>query len=72
MRELKGRVAILTGASRGLGVHIARALAKEGVHLALAARSEEALASEVPEADVESADETPETGGGELPERIAD
>ncbi|MGB0955948.1 MAG: succinylglutamate desuccinylase [Panacagrimonas sp.] len=35
-------------------------------------RSEEALASEVPEADVESADETPETGGGELPERIAD
>ena len=43
MRELTGRVAILTGASRGLGVHIARALAKEGVHLALAARSEGAL-----------------------------
>jgi len=43
MKELKGRNALLTGASRGLGVHIARALAQEGVNLALSARSVEAL-----------------------------
>lgn len=43
MKDLHSRVAILTGASRGLGVHIARALAREGVHIALAARSQERL-----------------------------
>ena len=41
--ELRGRTGILTGASRGLGVQIARALAERGVHLALAARDEEGL-----------------------------
>lgn len=39
MKHLKNRNAILTGASRGLGVHIAEALAKEGVNMVLAARS---------------------------------
>ena len=43
MKELRDRNAILTGASRGLGVHLARALAREGVNLALAARSADAL-----------------------------
>lgn len=43
--ELKGSVAILTGASRGLGVRIAESLARRGVDLALAARSEEQLQS---------------------------
>lgn len=43
MKKLKGSNAILTGASRGLGVHIARRLAREGVNLVLAARSAEAL-----------------------------
>lgn len=43
MKELRGRNAILTGASRGLGVHIARALAREGINLVLAARSTDAL-----------------------------
>lgn len=41
--ELRGRTGILTGASRGLGVEIGRALAAKGVHLALAARDEEGL-----------------------------
>jgi short-subunit dehydrogenase len=41
--ELRGRIGILTGASRGLGVELARALASKGVHLALAARGEEGL-----------------------------
>jgi short-subunit dehydrogenase len=36
--ELRGSVAILTGASRGIGVHLAEALAARGADLALAAR----------------------------------
>lgn len=43
MKELTGRSALVTGASRGLGRRIARALADEGMHLALAARSEDEL-----------------------------
>ena len=43
IKDLRGCNAILTGASRGLGVPIAQALADEGVNLALAARSAEGL-----------------------------
>lgn len=43
MEQLRGTNAILTGASRGIGVHVARALAREGVNLALAARSADDL-----------------------------
>jgi short-subunit dehydrogenase len=43
MKKLKGRNALITGASRGLGVHIAQALAREGVNLAMTARSVESL-----------------------------
>ncbi|MGH2699079.1 MAG: SDR family NAD(P)-dependent oxidoreductase [Actinomycetota bacterium] len=41
--ELTGTVGILTGASRGIGVYLAEHLAKAGVNLALAARSESGL-----------------------------
>lgn len=41
--KLRGTVGVLTGASRGLGVYMAEALAKEGVSLALAARSADGL-----------------------------
>jgi short-subunit dehydrogenase len=41
--ELKDRTAIVTGASRGIGAAVAEALAQEGCHLVLAARSEEAI-----------------------------
>ncbi|HXH20749.1 MAG TPA: SDR family oxidoreductase [Dehalococcoidia bacterium] len=43
MKDLSGRTAIVTGASRGLGVYIARALAGQGVDLVLAARNQAAL-----------------------------
>ncbi|MEX2246912.1 MAG: SDR family NAD(P)-dependent oxidoreductase [Dehalococcoidia bacterium] len=43
MDDLRGKNAILTGASRGLGTYIAKVLAAQGVNLALAARSAESL-----------------------------
>jgi short-subunit dehydrogenase len=43
--ELKGTVGIVTGASRGIGVYLAEALAAKGVDLVLAARSAEDLES---------------------------
>ena len=39
MSEIEGRVALITGASRGLGAAIARALDRRGAKLALASRS---------------------------------
>lgn len=43
MKNLKGCNAVVTGASRGLGRHIAQTLAGEGVNIALVARSAAAL-----------------------------
>ncbi len=37
------QTAIVTGASRGVGVYIAKALAKEGMNLVLAARNPSGL-----------------------------
>jgi short-subunit dehydrogenase len=41
--SLKGKYALLTGGSKGLGTYIGRALASEGVNLALTARTEPTL-----------------------------
>ena len=45
MIELKDMNVLLTGGSRGLGPHIASALAKEGCNIAITARSEKLLKS---------------------------
>ena len=42
-RPLEGRIALVTGASRGIGVGIAKCLAAEGARVAVAARSREGL-----------------------------
>jgi 3-oxoacyl-[acyl-carrier protein] reductase len=46
MSRLDGRVALITGASRGIGAAVARALASEGARLALASRSGDDLGIE--------------------------
>jgi len=43
MKELKNRVAVVTGASAGIGLAIAEALAKEGCQVAIMARNSKAL-----------------------------
>src|SRR6202140_5418353 len=42
--SLSGRLALITGANRGIGLAIARALAREGCNLIITGRDERALA----------------------------
>ena len=70
MGTLEGRLALVTGASRGIGEHCARALAEQGARVALAARSEQDLlrvAEDLPNDPVVlTADLAQPGAGGEL------
>ncbi|MFO0970436.1 MAG: SDR family oxidoreductase [Gemmataceae bacterium] len=55
-RDLKGRRVLLTGASSGIGLCIARLLAADGARLALAARSEDKLRALAEELQAKGAD----------------
>ncbi|TMG27757.1 MAG: SDR family NAD(P)-dependent oxidoreductase, partial [Chloroflexi bacterium] len=59
MGELRGKIVLLTGASTGLGPHIARRLRQGGAKLVLSARNEaalEKLAEELGESRIVAAD----------------
>ena len=49
MFSLKGRVALVTGASSGIGYHLAHTMAKAGSHVIVAARRADKLATLVSE-----------------------
>ena len=70
MGTLEGRLALVTGASRGIGEHCARSLAEQGARVALAARSEQDLlrvAEDLPNDPVVlTADLAQPGAGGEL------
>src|SRR5258705_13962413 len=52
--QLKGKTALVTGGSEGIGKGIARALAKEGVDVAICARRKEQLGAAAAEVSKET------------------
>lgn len=75
MGKLQGRTALVTGASRGIGEHSARALAAEGARVALAARTTEDLeriAADLDDAVVLQSDLSAEGAGADLAARAVE
>ena len=70
MAALDGKVAIVTGASRGIGEYIARALAGAGAAVAVAARTTEVTDRRLPGTIHTVADHIRERGGQALPVRL--
>jgi|SRR5579875_572728 len=64
--RLEGKVAIVTGASRGLGQHVAEAYAREGARVVVAARTEETRDPRLPGTIHETAARIREAGGTAL------
>ncbi|MFN8215620.1 MAG: SDR family oxidoreductase [Solirubrobacterales bacterium] len=72
---LEGRVALVMGASQGIGKAIAAALAREGARVAIASRSRERLeeaAAEIGEVAVFEADATDSEGLARLPMEVTE
>lgn len=65
-RGMKGKVAIVTGASRGIGKAISLAYAREGATVVVAARSETAPSERLPGTIYETADLIEAAGGRAL------
>jgi NAD(P)-dependent dehydrogenase (short-subunit alcohol dehydrogenase family) len=63
MAALEGRVAVVTGASRGLGKAIARGLAHEGAAVAVVARTEQVWDARLPGTIFETVEEIEREGG---------
>jgi citronellol/citronellal dehydrogenase len=70
MAALDGKVAIVTGASRGIGEYIARALAGAGAAVAVAARSTEVTDRRLPGTIYTVAEHIRARGGRALPVRL--
>lgn len=68
--SLEGRVALVTGASRGVGEYVARSLAKAGAKVAVAARSEEATDPRLPGTIHTVSEQIRRDGGEALPVRM--
>ena len=69
MISLKGKSAIVTGASRGIGLAVARALAREGVRLGLLSRTRPDVAGEFVACDLAELEQIP-TAIRQLTERL--
>ncbi|MGB6581483.1 MAG: SDR family NAD(P)-dependent oxidoreductase, partial [Streptosporangiaceae bacterium] len=69
MGILDGKVAIVTGASRGIGAEIARRFAGEGAAVAVAARTTETGTSPLPGTIAETVEQIRAAGGTAVPVR---